>query len=182
MKKITFITWNQNKADYLAKYLWFPVEHVKLDLDEIQSMDLKEIVEHKVKQAYGIIKKPVIVEDVSLEFEALWWLPWPFIKFFVENTPHDVICSMINWLSRNATAKCVFWYYDWDILEFFEWVLDWEISIDVSWENWYGWDRFFIPKWYNVTRSCLWVEDDKKTYLQIKPFEKLKKYLEKFND
>ena len=52
MKKVTFITGNQKKADYLIRYLGFPIEHMKLELDEIQSLDLREIVEHKVKQAY----------------------------------------------------------------------------------------------------------------------------------
>lgn len=84
VQEITFITGNQDKADYLARYLGFPVEHLKLDLDEIQSLDLKEIVEHKVQQAYEKIRRPVLVEDVSLEFLALGRLPGPFIRFFLE--------------------------------------------------------------------------------------------------
>ncbi|MEX0917047.1 MAG: non-canonical purine NTP pyrophosphatase [Candidatus Paceibacterota bacterium] len=40
-------------------------------MDEIQSLNLKEIVEHKVRQAYELIRKPVIVEDVALGFAAL---------------------------------------------------------------------------------------------------------------
>ena len=75
MQSITFITGNQKKADYLAKYLGFPIEHEKLDLDEIQSLDLREITEHKAKQAYEEMKKPVLVEDVTLEFSALGRLP-----------------------------------------------------------------------------------------------------------
>ena len=71
MQSITFITGNQKKADYLAKYLGFAIEHEKIDLDELQSLDLREIVEHKVKQAYEKIGKPVLVEDASLEFLAL---------------------------------------------------------------------------------------------------------------
>lgn len=65
MTTIVFITGNQGKADYLANFLDFPVEHIKLDLDELQSMDLRVIVEHKIRQAYAIVKKPVIVEDVG---------------------------------------------------------------------------------------------------------------------
>lgn len=61
-----FITGNQNKADYLSRYLGFHVEHRKIDLDEIQSLNLNEIVEHKVRQAYEKVQGPVIVEDVSL--------------------------------------------------------------------------------------------------------------------
>lgn len=178
MANITFITGNQNKADYLAKYLGFPVDHVKLNLDEIQSLDLKEIVEHKVRQAYEKIQKPVIVEDVSLEFSALGKLPGTFIKFFVDEIPFETICSMIDGKTRKATARCVFGYFDGKDLQLFEGGLDGEIATSPSGENGYGWDKIFIPQGYSVTRASLGEEDDRKTYLQIKPFEKLKEYLE----
>lgn len=178
MEKITFITGNQKKADYLAKYLGFPVEHIKLDLDEIQSLDLKEIVEHKVRQAYEKIKKPVIVEDVSLEFAALGRLPGTFIKFFVDEVPFETICSMIDGKTRKATARCVFGYFDGQDLKTFEGGLDGEIATTPSGENGYGWDKIFIPQGHTVTRASLEEKDDQKTYLQIKPFEKLKEFLE----
>ena len=44
MKDVVFITGNQTKADYLAKFLGHPVEHMKVELDEIQSLDFKEVV------------------------------------------------------------------------------------------------------------------------------------------
>lgn len=179
MKQITFITGNQNKADYLAKFLGFPVEHQKLDLDELQSLDLKEIVEHKVKQAYELIKKPVIVEDVSLEFLALGRLPGTFIRFFVDEVPFETICSMLDGMSRKAIARCVFGYYDGQDLELFESSMDGEIAEIPAGENGWGWDRLFIPEGYSVTRASLNEEDDRKTYLQIKPFAKLKAFLEK---
>jgi len=183
MTEITFITGNQKKADYLAKYLGFPVEHVKLDLDEIQSLDLKEIVEHKVRQAYEKIKKPVIVEDVSLEFAALGKLPGTFIKFFVDEVPFETICSMIDGKTRKATARCVFGYFDGQDLQLFEGGLDGEIATTPSGENGYGWDKIFIPQGYTVTRASLGEDDDRKTYLQIKPFAKLKEFLKsKTND
>lgn len=75
MKPVTFITGNPHKAEKLREYLNFPLMHQKIDLDEIQSLDLYEIVEHKVRQAYNIIQSPVLVEDVSLEFSALGRLP-----------------------------------------------------------------------------------------------------------
>ncbi len=178
MTNITFITGNQNKADYLAKYLGHAVDHVKLDLDEIQSLDLKVIVEHKVRQAYDEISKPVIVEDVALEFVALGGLPGPFIKFFVEKVPFETICSMIDGRSRNATARCVFGYFDGKDLELFEGSLDGKIAETPSGENGYGWDKIFIPQGYTVTRASLEEKDDQKTYLQIKPFAKLKEFLE----
>lgn len=178
MTHVTFITGNQNKADYLSKYLGHPVDHVKLDLDEIQSTKLNDIVEHKVKQAYNLIKRPVIVEDVALEFSALGGLPGPFIKFFIENMPFDAICSMIGpGLTRKATARCVFGYFDGKELKLFEGSLNGEIAQKPSGDNGYGWDKIFIPENYTVTRASLNEKDDQKTYLTIKPFAKLKSYL-----
>ncbi len=177
-KNITFITGNQNKADYLAKYLGFTVQHVKLDLDEIQSLDLKKIVEHKVRQAYEKIKTPVIVEDVSLEFQALGGLPGPFIRFFISKMPLKAICSMIDGKTRKATARCIFGYFDGKNLKLLEGSLDGKISKTPEGENGYGWDKIFIPNGYTKTRASLDEKNDKKTYLQIKPFEKLKKILQ----
>lgn len=179
---ITFITGNQDKADYLARYLGYPVDHKKLDLDELQSLDLHEIVEHKVKQAYDKVKAPVLVEDVALEFATLGRLPGTFIKFFLEEMSFETICSLLNDKSREATARCVFGYYDGTRLELFEGKLSGTIAEQPSGSNGFGWDKIFIPEGYNVTRATLDEQDDRKTYMQIKPFEQLKQFLEKLNE
>mgnify|MGYP003394370041 CR=1 FL=1 len=153
MEKVTFITGNQSKADYLAKYLGHPVDHLK-------------------------IQKPVIVEDVSLEFAALNGLPGPFIKFFTEKVPFDTICAMLNGKTRKATARCVFGYFDGSDLELFESSLEGEVPLTPAGDNGYGWDKIYIPQGYSVTRASLNEEDDRKTYLLIKPFAKLKTFLD----
>lgn len=176
MKDVTFITGNQNKADYLFRLLGFGLNYNKLDLDEIQSLDLKEIVEHKVRQAYSIIKSPVIVEDVSLEFEAYGKLPGTFIKFFIDES-FETILSMLTGKSRKATARCVFGYFDGEILRMFESELNGEISEFPSGENGFGWDRIFVPERYSVTRASLNEEENDETYLRIKPIAQLKSFL-----
>lgn len=179
MTNITFITGNQNKADYLARYLGFPVRHQKIDLDEIQSLDLKKIVDHKARQAYDVVKAPVLVEDVALEFSALGRFPGTFIKFLVDEVPFETICRMLDGLlSRDAVAKCVFAYYDGGEMKLFEGSLNGVIAENPSGENGFGWDKIFIPEGYTVTRAELNEEDDMKTYTTIKPFASLKDYLE----
>lgn len=175
--KVTFITGNQKKADYLANYLGFPVEHKKLDLEEIQSLDLHEIVEHKVRQAYNQVQSPVIVEDVSLEFTALGRLPGPFIKWFIEEVDFETVCSLLDGKDRGAIARCVFGYFDGKTLKMFEGSLPGKVSDKPAGEKGYGWDKIFIPQGYNVTRAELGEEDNKKTYLQVKPFKQLKEFL-----
>ena len=179
MQPITFITGNQKKADYLAKYLGFPVWHQKVNLDELQSLSLREIVEHKVKQAYDIIKMPVLVEDVSLEFSALWRLPWPFIKFFIEEMPFENICSLLDGKDRSAVARCMFWYYDGEILEFFEWNVLWSISNLPRWNGGFWWDRLFIPHWIDKTAAELSIEEYERFYTEAKPFDQIRDFLAK---
>lgn len=178
MNDITFITGNQAKADYLARYLDHPVKHMKLDLAEIQSLDLHEVVEHKVRQAYQHVKGPVLVEDVSLEFVAWGRLPGTFIKFFVDELPFETICSMLNGQDRSAIARCIFGYFDGDKVEFIEGSLRGTIADKPAGENGFGWDKIFIPDGYSVTRASLDPEDDKKTYASIKPFAELKAFLQ----
>jgi non-canonical purine NTP pyrophosphatase (RdgB/HAM1 family) len=177
MDSITFITWNQKKADYLAKYLWMEVLHEKIDLDEIQSLDLRVIVEHKVRQAYEKIQKPVLVEDTSLRFEAFGKLPWPFIKFFLQELWHEWICRLLDGRKREVVAQSMFGYFDGTNLEVFEGELHGEISQSPGFDNGFGWDRIFIPEWFNCLRSELTEEDYKVTYLKVKPIESVRTFL-----
>ena len=177
MDDVTFITGNQGKADYLAKYLKFPVKHRKVDLDEIQSLDLKTVVEHKVRQAYDIVGSPVLVEDVALEFKALGRLPGTFIRFYVDEVPFETICRTLDGLSRDAMARAAFGYFDGSKITFFEGSLRGTIAAHPKGENGYGWDKIFVPEGYKQTRAEMSEEDDKKTYLIMKPFDRLKTFL-----
>jgi non-canonical purine NTP pyrophosphatase (RdgB/HAM1 family) len=175
-----FITGNQNKADYLSRILDVQLDHHKIDLDEIQSTSLEEIVTHKVKQAYELMKKPVLVEDVALSFTALGGLPGPFVKFFVDAEDGlEKMCRMCDGLeNRNARAACVFGYYDGERLQLLRGGLDGTIAEHPSGDGGYGWDRIFCPEGYDGrTRAELTEEENEATYQKIKPFDQLRRVL-----
>lgn len=174
---VVLITGNKGKAEYFGKLIGMEIEHMSIDLDEIQSLDLKEIVEHKVIEAYNIAKRPVIVEDVGLEFKALGKLPGPFIKFFLKELSLDDICNLLKDKTREAIARCVIGYYDGSNIEMFEGELPGTIAEHPAGENGFGWDKIFIPEGYNVTRAEMNEEDDKETYLRIKRLDLLKEFL-----
>lgn len=181
MKMPVFITGNQNKADYLAKLLGMPIDHQKIDLDEIQSKDIGEIVTHKVKQAYEIAKRPVLVEDVSLSFSALDGLPGPFIKFFVESSNGlEMMCRMLDGFSdRTARAECMYGYYDGERLELFLEGIDGVIADHPKGGGGFGWDKIFCPNGYEgKTRAELNEEDYLKLYSTIKPIGKVRRFLQ----
>ena len=177
MKKVTFITGNQKKADYLARYLGHHVEHIKIDLDEIQSLDLRVVVRHKLLQAYAQVQGPVLVEDVSFEFHALGRLPGTFSRWFIDEIGLDGLCTLITTPDRSATARCIFGYFDGEEECYFEGSLEGTIAQIPVGEGGYGFDKIFIPKGYTITRAQMSEEDDKKTYIQMKPFQKIKEFL-----
>src|SRR5688572_11256576 len=96
ISSLTFITGNPAKAEQLRRHLEYPVEHQKLDLHEIQSLDLREIVEHKAKDAFRQVGKPVLVEDTSLIFHALGRLPGPLIRWFLEELGNPGLCKLLD--------------------------------------------------------------------------------------
>lgn len=179
MNEITYITSNKYKAEKLAKYLEHPIAHKDIDLDEIQSLDLKKILAHKVKQAYAIVKGPVLVEDTNLGFKALGGLPGPFIKFFLEQMPFEDICALLDGKDRTATARCMFGYFDGEKEAYFEGSIDGSIADKPVGDMGYGFDKIFIPEGFNVTRAELSEEDYKTVYLKIKPIKKVRDFLKK---
>lgn len=177
--KPLFITGNQDKADYLARQLGIALDHQKIDLDEVQSTDLHEIVAHKLRHAYEVTGQPVIVEDVSLSFTALGDLPGPYIKWFVEHAGSEACCRMLDGFDdRSATIRCTFGWYDGKRMEFFDSELQGKISDHPRGENGFGFDTFFIMEGYGKTRAELPQNEVEKTYAEkMKPFGKLRTFL-----
>jgi len=176
--RLTLVTSNQDKAKYFANLIGMEIDHADIDLDEIQSLDLEEIVRHKVIQAYQIIQKPVVVEDVSLELEAFGGkLPGPFIKFFLQELSAQDICNLVNGRSRRAVAHSVLGYYDGKNLKMFEGKLPGVIAKSPAGDNGFGFDKFLIPDGYNITRAQMNEIDDRKTYLKIKRLDLLREFL-----
>jgi len=180
MADFVFVTSNQAKADYLAKLLEMEFAHQKLELDELQSTSMAAIGEHKARQAYEILQKPVLIDDVGLGFDALDGLPGPFIKFFLEmNEGLEKLCRMLdNFNNRRAVASSAMVYYDGHTLQIFEKSLEGTISDHPRGDNGFGWDAIFIPKGYDKTRAELLDDDYKKVYITVRPIAEVKKFLQ----
>jgi inosine triphosphate pyrophosphatase len=142
-----FITGNMDKVKYLSETLGVLLEHHKLSLDEIQSANPQEVIEHKVRQAYDILQQPVLVEDTSLSFNALGGLPGPFVKFFVEaENGQENMCRMLDSFSDRSAYVCVtYGYYDGENLTFFVGRLNGVIAQLPRGTGGYGWDAIFEP-------------------------------------
>jgi len=178
-KPPVFVTGNQHKANYLAKLLEIELRHQKVELDELQSLDLHEIVEHKVRQAYDVIRAPVLVEDVSLEFCALGKLPGPFIKWFLESAGEEACCRMLDsFVDRKAILRCTFGYYNGKTVRLFDSESLGRISQTPKGDNGFGFDRIFICDGYDITRAEMALEENERTYYErMKPINKVRDFL-----
>jgi len=180
MTNVTFITGNQNKADYLAHQLGMPVQYQKVDLDELQSTDLHVIVEHKLRQAYDVVKAPVLVEDTSLSFRALGDLPGPYIKWFIEHAGAEACCRMLDGFDdRRAVIRCTYGYFDGRRMEFFDSELSGSISDHPRGDNGFGFGTFFIMDGYDITRAQMSQAENERTYAELmKPFAAVRSFLQ----
>ncbi len=174
-----FITGNQNKADYLSRQLGVQLDYQKVDLDEIQEADPKKLLEHKLRQAYESVGQPVLVEDVSLAFDALNGLPGPYIKWFIDGAGAEACCRMLDGFdSRGAEAICTFGYYDGSEFKYFQNRAKGVISDHPRGENGFGWDLIFINDGYDITRAEMDQAVNEQTYASImKPFTEVREFL-----
>jgi non-canonical purine NTP pyrophosphatase (RdgB/HAM1 family) len=178
-KTFIFITGNQHKADYLAKWLEMPVDHRKIDLDEIQSLNLRVIVEHKVRQAYDIVKQPVLVEDVGFTFEALGRLPGPLIKWFLEELGDTGLCRLADGLEhRKAHVSIIYALFDGTDIHYFENHVQGAVAPEPRGEYGFGWNAIFIPDGLDKTYAEMTDDEVRPFSVRAQAIEKIKDFLQ----
>lgn len=178
MRNLTFITGNPHKALFLAKWLGHPIAHHKLDLPEIQSLDLHAVVEHKVRKAYDILKKPVLVEDAALTFTAMGQLPGTFIKWFIEEMGHEGLRKLADGLEhREAIGRVSYGFYDGRELRFFDGKMRGSISRETRGNGGFGFDPIFVNEGSQLTRAELPEAEYVKTSYRTEAIQKLQKFL-----
>jgi inosine triphosphate pyrophosphatase len=173
-----FITGNQHKADHLAKWLGRPITHHKLDLDELQALDLHTVAEYKVRQAYSLLRKPVLVEDVALTFTAMGRLPGTLIKWFLEELGPEGLCKLAGGLAhRKAVASICYAFYDGTHLEFFDRHVPGTVPPAPRGTHGFGWNPAFIPSGSTKTYAEMTDDEIRPFSLRAQAIKKLDAYL-----
>lgn len=180
-----FITGNQVKADYLAKWLGVALEHQRIDLAELQSLDLREIIAHKAKEAYKELGRTVLVEDVSLTFHAWGRLPGPLIKWHLEELGTDKLAKMMaGETDRRATAAIAYGLYDGKQLYIFEGAVQGTVaqsprsSEHDGWKNTASWNSIFIPDGQHKTYAQMTDEELQTCSHRYQAMVKLREFLD----
>ena len=147
-----FVTSNPSKFQELSELLEIKLSHIELNLQEIQTTNLHELVKFKLRQAYAHVQEPVIVEDTSLYFEAWNELPGPLVKFFLKNIGLSGMVSLLNEFSnKTASATCCLGFTkDGKNIQLFEGKIKGFI-VNPRGSQHFGWDAIFLPEKHQKT-------------------------------
>jgi non-canonical purine NTP pyrophosphatase (RdgB/HAM1 family) len=178
MEKIVFVTSNQGKVDELSRYLGMQFEHVSLELPEIQSLNIDEIVKDKVTRAYDKLKRPVLVEDVSFVFNSLGKLPGPLIKWFSMELGTNGLCRMLDSFSdRSCEGIVCYGYHDGKEVKLAKGTMKGSISMSPRGSNSFGWAPTFIPEGMSRTYAELTPAEQEPISMRNKAMVELRRYL-----
>ncbi len=179
---IILATSNDHKVKAIQSVLDRQVQHITLDLSEIQTINVGEVIEQKARSAYHLVGKPVLVEDTSLSFHAWNGLPGALIRWFVDTVGNEGICQMlIGYEQREATAQTCLGYFDGREFVSFSGMLNGEIAKNPRGSNGFGWDPIFIPASATKTLAEMTLDElANVNSMRTAAALKLKAYLDQF--
>lgn len=142
-----FVTGNEHKHREAEAILGRPLEHVALELPELQAATTSEVALHKARAAFSILMRPVIVEDAGLELGGLGGFPGPFIKYWEQLGGLTSICKAVDGLGdRRVTAVCVLGICDIEGARVVEGRVAGTVAPAPRGTAGFGWDAIFIPE------------------------------------
>lgn len=175
---ITLVTGNPNKALEFQSILGQTVETVALDLPEIQSTLVEEVVREKAQEAYRRIGRPVLVEDTGLAFAAWNGLPGALVRWFFMAVGNDGLCHMLaGFTNRRATATTCLGYADGQTVRVFTGQMEGTIAPAPRGTAGFGWDPIFIPDGTQHTFAELTPEEKDTLSMRKLAVEELRRFL-----
>ncbi len=117
----------------------------ELDLPEIQSLDMLEILRGKAAAAWAALRRPVMVEEAGLELVALNGFPGPLVKWMLQATGAEGIARVAEALGDpRAIARCQLLYKDGDEEIVAEGVAEGTLLHPGRGSQGFGWDPIFL--------------------------------------
>ena len=173
-----FATGNKDKLREAEQILGIKLNSIQLDLDEIQELDSDKIAEHKAKQAWDLIKKPLVIWDQSLYIHCLNDFPGPLIKWFWTRVGLERICQIANFLKDDKiSTKTTLTYYDGNRIEHFYGEVYGTIPLNPRGTNGFSWDSIFIPRGYDKTFAEMAPEEKNAISMHKIALERLRDFL-----
>jgi inosine triphosphate pyrophosphatase len=137
-----------------------------------------EIAKEKVMVAYNELKKPVVVEDTSLCYNAYKGLPGPYIKWFLKSIGPEGLAKMVSaFEDKSAYAMCIIAYMGPELKEpeLFVGKTPGKI-VEPRGPRDFGWDPVFEPDGYDQTYAELPKEIKNKISHRYRAIDLMREY------
>lgn len=177
LSDLTVVTSSPDKLAEINEILGTNHQVSKIDIPEIQSLDLDEVITHKAKEAYQKLKKPILVEDISFEIKALKGLPGTFIKFFLKSLGTEGTVALVKSKNTKTKVTAAVAIHDGKDLKIFKGTIYGTLSKKDRGMYGFGFDKVFIPNGYNKTLAQMPPKIKNKISHRAKVLKKVKKYL-----
>lgn len=146
LQEIYFATGNAGKAREVENILGIPVHQIKIDLREVQALDVRDVIEDKARDAYHQTGKPVLVEDTALRFDAWGGMPGALVSWFMKTVGNEGLCRMMQaWDNRQAMATTMIGYFDGRDFYGFTGQIEGKVVREPRGDMGFGWDAVFEP-------------------------------------
>lgn len=178
LSEIVVVTSNKNKIAEINSILGTNHKVSTIDIPEIQSLDLNEVITAKAEAAFEKIKKPVLVTDVSIEIEALGSLPGPFVKFFLKTLGAEKTVGLIKGKNTRTKVTDAVAIFDGKTLKIFKGEVFGRLIPKAKGRNGFGFDFVFIPDGHKKTYAQMPPEEKNKISHRAKALIKLKAFLD----
>lgn len=176
LSDLVVVTSNIGKVGEINDILGTNHQVSNIEIPEIQSLDLDEVIIAKAKAAYAKIKKPVLVTDVSLEIEGLDGFPGPFVKFFLKTLGAEKTVQLVKGSRKTKVTDAVA-IYDGKNLKIFKGSVWGKVVPKAKGKNGFGFDFVFVPDGHNKTWAQMPSSLKNKISHRAKALRKLKKFL-----
>lgn len=160
VKRIVLITGNAGKMEEFKSLIGLEelqFGYQSLDLQEIQSLDIREIGEFKTRMA--LVEKDlfceydaVLTDDTALYCDGLNGLPGPLIKWFLKSLKKEGLVDLLQGRKASGSVSCLL---SLGIIETGE-IIQFEGKVNGRFvqprgDYGFGWDPVFMPDGHTIT-------------------------------
>jgi non-canonical purine NTP pyrophosphatase (RdgB/HAM1 family) len=144
--ELVLVTGNPHKAAEARRIVGPSLGVEDVELPEIQSLDPREVLRAKAREAWTRLGRALVVEETSLELRALGGFPGPLVKWMLAAAGPEGIARCAQGLSDpTATARCLVLYYDGAREVVGEGLETGRLVLPARGSTGFGWDVVFAP-------------------------------------
>lgn len=112
MNELYFVTGNASKFKEVKHWLselnpYIDLRQADIDLPEIQSLDVQEVAMQKAKEAWRLIKKPLLIDDGGIYIERYNNFPGTLSKYVYQGIGLDGFWLLAKDNPRGSFANCL---------------------------------------------------------------------------